>query len=147
MQGPHTHPYFLSAIQIMQFLWKEYYDKRLLRYWLLDFPIYRVYFKNCYDSKGTPSKECSLSSFTVAKHLVFLTPGSKKERIKDWQGFFNSRGPSQPQNLVQKLANSEAVEKVKRYNRILAYSTVSKCMLFCCANRINCTWTCYDDSN
>ena len=87
IKGARTHSLF-TAIQIsflMRFLW-DFFDKPLLRCWLLDLTIYAVYFKSCGDqrleSKCISSKECSLSSFTLAKMFI-LSPGWKKKEKKD----------------------------------------------------------------
>ena len=80
------------------------------------------------------SKECSLSSFTLAK-MLFYPPGSRKKKrkkkkrkkerkTKGLAGFLTPGGSSQPQNLVQKLENCEATRKRKKahYDIALFYS-------------------------
>ena len=60
------------------------------------------------------NKECSLSSFTLAKMFFYLLVQKKKKKSKGLADFLTPGGSSQPQNLVQKLENCEATRNRKK---------------------------------
>ena len=61
------------------------------------------------------NKECSLSSFTLAKMFFYLlVQKKKKKKSKGLADFLTPGGSSQPQNLVQKLENCEATRNRKK---------------------------------
>ena len=67
------------------------------------------------------SKECSLSSFRLAKMFFYFLVQKKKKKkrkkerkSKGLAGFLTPGGSTQPQNLVQKLENCEATRKRKK---------------------------------